>query len=259
MAKSQGFVSLKTLNEALAELMQPQRFKDYCPNGLQVEGKPRISKLVTGVTASLAFLTEAIERNADAVLVHHGYFFRGEDERITGQKRLRIAKLIKANVSLFAYHLPLDVHSEFGNNVQLGAKLGFEVTGTFGNSSRGAALGVYSDLSEPVSVEFVQQRLTKKLSRKPLLVGNAERPIRRLAWCTGGAQDMLIDAINLGADGFISGEISERTTHLAREMGVAYFAAGHHATERYGVQALGQKISQQLNIAHEFVDDDNPV
>jgi dinuclear metal center YbgI/SA1388 family protein len=259
MAKSQGFVSLKTLNEALTELMQPHRYRDYCPNGLQVEGKPRISKLVTGVTASLAFLNEAINRKADAVLVHHGYFFRGEDERIVGQKRLRIAALLKAKVSLFAYHLPLDVHSELGNNAQLGARLGFEVAGRFGDSSRGAPLGVYADLPEALSARLLQQRLTKKLSRKTLLIGNADKPIRRLAWCTGAAQDMLADAIEAGADGFISGEVSERTTHLAREMGVVYFAAGHHATERYGVQALGLEVCKRLTIDHEFVDDDNPV
>jgi dinuclear metal center YbgI/SA1388 family protein len=259
MAKSQGFVNLKTLNEALTELMQPHRYRDYCPNGLQVEGKPRISKLVTGVTASLAFINEAVERKADAVLVHHGYFFRGEDERIIGQKRLRIAALLKANVSLFAYHLPLDLHSELGNNVQLGAKLGLEVAGRFGDSSRGAPLGVFADLPKILSAGVVQQRLTKKLFRKPLLIGNVDKPIRRLAWCTGAAQDMLIDAIEAGADGFISGEISERTTHLAREMDVVYFAAGHHATERYGVQALGNAVCEPLNIEHEFVDDDNPV
>jgi dinuclear metal center YbgI/SA1388 family protein len=259
MAKIQASCSLNQLNAAFDETLQPKRFKDYCPNGLQVEGKADIRKLISGVTASLAFLERAIDARADALVVHHGYFFRGEDERIVGQKRKRIATLLKADVSLFAYHLPLDAHQTLGNNTQLGRVLGLPVTASFGDSSRGAALGVYSDLSEACSIEALAALVHNQLGRTPLWVGPQKKQLRRIAWCTGGAQDMLQEAIDMGADAFISGEISERTTHLAREMNIVYVAAGHHATERYGVQALGAAVASELDIQHEFIDDDNPV
>ncbi len=259
MMKIQAHCSLRQLTAAFDSTLQPQRFKDYCPNGLQVEGKADVRKLISGVTASLAFLDAAIDAKADALVVHHGYFFRGEDERIIGQKHKRIAALIKANVSLFAYHLPLDAHPTLGNNVQLGKVLELSITGSFGDASRGAALGVYSDQLVELSIESLNALVDAKLGRMPLAVGPAQKPIKRIAWCTGGAQDMLQDAIDAGADAFISGEISERTTHLAREMNIVYLAAGHHATERYGVQALGDKVARDLGIAHAFIDDDNPV
>jgi dinuclear metal center YbgI/SA1388 family protein len=259
MAKIQAHSSLRQLNLTFEAILQPGRFKDYCPNGLQVEGKAKVRKLISGVTASLAFLEEAIDAKADALVVHHGYFFRGEDERIVGQKHKRIAALIKANVSLFAYHLPLDAHPTLGNNVQLGKVFGLPITGTFGDVGRGAALGVYSDQSDELSIESLMALVGASLGRTSLAVGPARKSIKRIAWCTGGAQDMLQEAIDLGADAFISGEISERTTHLAREMNIVYLAAGHHATERYGVQALGDKVAQELGITHAFIDDDNPV
>jgi dinuclear metal center YbgI/SA1388 family protein len=258
MAKNQAHCSLRQLNSTFEAILQPQRFKDYCPNGLQVEGKAEVRRLISGVTASLAFLDAAIEAKADALVVHHGYFFRGENERIIGQKYRRIATLIKANVSLFAYHLPLDAHSTLGNNVQLGKVLRLPITGSFGDASLGAALGVYSDQSAELSIESLIEQVTTCLGRPPLVVGPSKKPIKRIAWCTGGAQDMLQEAIDAGADAFISGEISERTTHLAREMNIVYLAAGHHATERYGVQALGDKVAQELGIDHVFIDDDNP-
>jgi dinuclear metal center YbgI/SA1388 family protein len=259
MAEIQAVCSLSQINAAFDATLQPKRFKDYCPNGLQVEGKPDIRKLISGVTASLAFLEKAIAARADALVVHHGYFFRGEDERIVGQKRKRIAALLQADVSLFAYHLPLDAHQTLGNNTQLGRVLGLPVTANFGDSSRGAALGVYSDLPDACSTEALITLVQNKLGRTPVMVGPRQKQLRRVAWCTGGAQDMLQEAIDAGADAFISGEISERTTHLAREMDIVYLAAGHHATERYGVQALGAAIASELGIQHEFIDDDNPV
>jgi dinuclear metal center YbgI/SA1388 family protein len=255
----QGRCTLSQLNAAFDRVLQPQRFKDYCPNGLQVEGKADVRKLISGVTASLAFIERALDEKADALVVHHGYFFKGEDERIVGQKRKRIAALLKANVSLFAFHLPLDAHPTLGNNAQLGALLGFPLTGTFGDKSHGAALGVYADLLRPMSISQLDKRISTKLKRQPLVLGPAQLSIHRVAWCTGAAQDMLQAAIDLGANAFISGEVSERTTHLAREMGVVYIAAGHHATERYGVQALGAGVALELGINHAFVDDDNPV
>jgi dinuclear metal center YbgI/SA1388 family protein len=251
--------SLVQLETALNQIMQPQRFKDYCPNGLQVEGKGEITKLLCGVTASLAFIEEAIAQRADAVLVHHGYFFKGENPQIIGQKKRRIAKLLAANISLFAYHLPLDAHPVLGNNAQLGRELGWRLDGVFGDISHGASLGVFCDLENPVEVSQLEQLIAHRLNRAPLVVGNLNKTIRRVAWCTGAAQDMLQEAVDVGADAFISGEISERTTHLAREMEVIYLAAGHHATERYGVQALGKAVAQDLGIEHAFFDDNNPV
>jgi dinuclear metal center YbgI/SA1388 family protein len=260
--KIQGRTSpctLIELNAALDSLLQPKRFRDYCPNGLQVEGKAKIVKVVSGVTASLAFLEKAIDAKADALIVHHGYFFRGEDERVIGQKRKRIATLLKADVSLFAYHLPLDAHPILGNNVQLGHVLGLTLSATFGDTASGAALGMYADVESEMPIDTFTKLLATKLGRQPMVVGVTQKPLKRIAWCTGAAQDMLQEAIDVGADAFVSGEISERTTHLAREMGVVYFAAGHHATERYGVQAVGREIAANLGLAHEFIDDDNPV
>jgi dinuclear metal center YbgI/SA1388 family protein len=255
----QGSCTLSQLNEAFERVLQPHRFKDYCPNGLQVEGKADVRKLISGVTASLAFIERALDEKADALVVHHGYFFKGEDERIVGQKRKRIATLLSANVSLFAFHLPLDAHPTLGNNAQLGRLFGFALSGTFGDTSHGAALGVYADLPKPMSSAALERHIRNKLHRKPLVLGTAKNSISRVAWCTGAAQDMLQAAINVGADMFISGEVSERTTHLAREMGVMYIAAGHHATERYGVQAIGDEVASELGITHLYIDDDNPV
>jgi dinuclear metal center YbgI/SA1388 family protein len=250
--------SLQALELSFNRTLQPHRFKDYCPNGLQVEGKSTVRLLVSGVTASLALIDAAISRKADAIVVHHGYFFRGEDERITGQKKLRLARLLRADISLFAFHLPLDAHTTLGNNTQLGRVLDFTPTGVFGDAGRGAPLGMVADLVRPLSLSTIRSRIAKRLDRQPLVIGDPKRQVKKLAWCTGAAQDMLQEAIDAGADAFISGEISERTTHLAREMGVAYIAAGHHATERYGVCALGGHIAGELGINHEFIDIDNP-
>jgi dinuclear metal center YbgI/SA1388 family protein len=250
--------SLHELVTSFNQTLQPHLFKDYCPNGLQVEGKATVRLLVSGVTASLALIDAAIARNADAIVVHHGYFFRGEDERVIGQKKLRLARLLGADLSMFAFHLPLDAHATLGNNIQLAKALEVVPTSAFGDPSRGAALGMMAELPQAISLSKITARVAKRLGRTPLVIGEPSKGIKKLAWCTGAAQDMLQDAVYAGADAFMSGEISERTTHLARELGVAYIAAGHHATERYGVAALGSFIAEQLKIKHEFVDIDNP-
>lgn len=230
-------------------------FADYCPNGLQVEGERPVRLLVSGVTASAAFLDAAIDLGADAVLVHHGWFWRGEDPRLIGIKGARIRRIVQAGVHLFAYHLPLDVHPELGNNAQLGRRLGWQIDERIGEHG----LICLHELATETRARALGLRLRRVLGRAPLAVGALDRPIRRVAWCTGAAQDMLDQAIAAGADAFISGEIAERTTHLAREAGVVYLAAGHHATERYGVQALGERVTGRFGIAHRYVDDDNPV
>jgi len=239
----------------LGDLLQVGRFSDYCPNGLQVEGNDRISRLVCGVSASRDFVQAAARAGAQAVLVHHGWFWRGEDPRVIGVRRQRLASLIAQDMNLFAYHLPLDAHPEVGNNVALARRLGWPEGEAFGRDG----LLRMARLPTPLAAGALQGLLRRRLGRAPLLVGDLSRPVRQLAWCTGAAQDFLSDAIDAGADAFVSGEISERTTHLAREAGVIYAAAGHHATERYGVQALGELIARRFGIEVSFIDDPNPV
>ncbi|MBS1130422.1 MAG: hypothetical protein H6R16_1424 [Proteobacteria bacterium] len=243
------------LVDYLDGLLVPGKFRDYCPNGLQVEGCSEITRVVAGVTASQALLDAAIERHADAILVHHGYFWKGEDGRVTGIRRQRLASLLANDINLLAYHLPLDAHPELGNNARLARLLGFLPEGRFGEQDI-AWLGA---LAEPCDLSSLVSRVAGVLGRQPLVVGGGDRLIRRIGWCSGGAQGYFEQAIALGVDAYLSGEISEQTVHLARESKVAYLAAGHHATERYGVQALAEHLSQQFGIACEFVDLDNPV
>ena len=245
----------EALDNYLADFLQVHDFRDYCPNGLQVEGRGEIARIVTGVTASAALIEAAIADGADALIVHHGYFWRGEDARITGMRRRRLGLLIENNINLFAYHLPLDVHPEVGNNATLARQLGLEVTKRFGEQDI-AALGT---LAEGNTVASFTRTISEKLGRAPLVIGDAARPLQRIAWCTGGAQGMFEQAIALGVDAYLSGKISEQTVHLARESGVAYIAAGHHATERYGVQALGAHLAQRFGVEHRFIEIENPV
>lgn len=254
-------LSNTTLREVLSLLegtLEPVRFQDYCPNGLQVEGAPHIRRIVTGVTASAALIDAAIARRADAVLVHHGYFWKGEDPRIMGMKRTRLNKLLAHDISLIAYHLPLDAHPELGNNAQLAALLGLTIDGGLepGNPK---SLGNTATLATPVSAESFALHIEKMLGRTPQVIAGGPVEIRRIGWCTGAAQDYIDKAIALGLDAYLSGEISEPTVHAAREAGIHYFACGHHATERYGIKALGEFVQAQLGVAVEFVDIDNPV
>ncbi|MFC5472922.1 Nif3-like dinuclear metal center hexameric protein [Paraherbaspirillum soli] len=254
---SQKLVSRVELTKYLAETLNITQFRDYCPNGLQVEGCAEISKLVSGVTASQALLEAALEYGADAILVHHGYFWRGEDARVVGPKHKRLKLLLAHDINLFAYHLPLDSHPTFGNNVQLAQQLGLAASGRFGDDNLGW-LGSAVDPSVN-TVGDLARVIERQLGRTPVLIGDPGQALGQVAWCTGAAQSMLGDAIEAGANVYISGEISEPTVHLARETGVAYLAAGHHATERYGVQALGQHLAERFGLQHRFIDIDNPV
>ena len=236
----------------LDALLECGRFRDYCPNGLQVEGRAEVRRIVCGVSASQTLLEAALAAGADAVLVHHGWFWRGEDGRVTGIRRARLKTLLANDLNLFAYHLPLDAHAEFGNNAQLARRMGWTVDGRFGEQDigfLGRTRGTAGELAD---------RLALELGRLPLLVGDPARGIERIAWCSGGAQGYFEQAIAAGADAYVSGEISEQTTHLARESGVPYIAAGHHATERYGVQALGAHLAERFGLECRFVDIDNP-
>lgn len=243
---------------ALKTLLRPEQFRDYCPNGLQVEGREQVTRLVSGVTACQALIDKAIAVDADMLLVHHGYFWRGEDETVTGIKRKRIEALLANDVSLVAYHLPLDVHPELGNNAQLGKLLGFTVTGDMGKQNNNP-IGLTGELETPLHAEALAALLEERLGRKPLHVAGAVNPIRTVAWCTGAAQNYIELAWRAGVDAYITGEVSEQTVHFARETGIHFFSAGHHATERYGVQAVAAQLAAQFGLEHQFIDIDNPV
>jgi len=247
------------LLQACQTLLTPERFKDYGPNGLQVEGKAQVDVLVSGVTASKALIEAAIDAKADAILVHHGLFWRGQEGTVTGWMKQRLRLLLAHDISLLAYHLPLDAHPEWGNNAQLGQRLGWRADSQFGEQQLGC-LGQALDGTQWPTAQALAAHLQQGLGRAPVWVGadDVTRPIRRVAWCTGGAQSYFEAAIAAGADAFVTGEISEPQAHLARETGVAFFACGHHATERYGAPAVAAHVAAQLGLAHRFIDIDNP-
>jgi dinuclear metal center YbgI/SA1388 family protein len=244
---------------ACDRLLDPGRFRDYTLNGLQVEGRQEVRRVMTGVTACQALLDAAVAWQADLLLVHHGYFWKNEPVAITGMKQRRLRTLLVNDINLLAYHLPLDAHAEFGNNAELARRLDFTATGCADGAPGEGLVWLGTPSGGPMTARGLADHLGARLAREPLLIeasGGGE--VQRLAWCTGGAQDLITTAFAAGADAFISGEISERTTHLAREMGIHYLAAGHHATERYGVQALGERLARDFGLEHCFVDIDNP-
>ncbi len=250
------------LNELVAytnRLLAVENFNDYCPNGLQVQGRPEVQTVIGGVTACQALLDAAIENQADAVLVHHGWFWKGEDPRIVGMKQRRLAALLRHDISLIAYHLPLDAHPELGNNAQLARRLNLTMTGTIGGNGRTPGLVMLGELETPVSGADFAARIKTRLHRKPLHIPGGDAPICRLAWGTGAAQSSIESALNEGVDAFLTGEASEPTVHFARENGLHFFAAGHHATERDGVQALGAYLARQFALRFIFIDINNPV
>lgn len=241
----------------LSELLQPQRFSDYCPNGLQVQGKSEIKTIVTGVTACQALLDEAVKLKACAVLVHHGLFWKGDDYAVTGMRKRRLKTLLTNDINLFGYHLPLDAHPTLGNNAQLAKLLGIEVTGPLDDEPM--PIGNIGQFDRPLTVQEVQARLKQHLQSQPIHIPGQSKTIHTIAWCTGAAQGFIDKAIASGVDAYITGEVSEPTVHTAREEGIHFFAAGHHATERYGIKALGEHLAEQFGLAHTFVDIDNPV
>ncbi|OIQ25930.1 Nif3-like dinuclear metal center hexameric protein [uncultured Vibrio sp.] len=247
------------LESILNEKLSPHLVKDYSPNGLQVEGIEEVTRVVTGVTASQALIDKAVELNADAILVHHGYFWKGEPEPIRGMKGKRIRTLIKNDINLFGYHLPLDIHPELGNNAELARLLGITVEG--GLEGHPQSVAMFGRLDSPMSGKEFTNRIEKVLKRQPLHIApeHADKIISTVGWCTGGGQDYIELAAQHGLDAFISGEISERTTYVAREQDIHYFSAGHHATERYGIKALGEWLEQEHGFDVTFVDIDNPV
>ena len=242
---------------AFDALLQPERFHDYGPNGLQVEGAATVRKIVSGVTASRALIEAAIAAHADTIFVHHGLFWRGQDGRITGWMKQRLALLLAHDINLFAYHLPLDAHPELGNNAQLGLKLGLACRTRFGEQDLGF-MGERADGLAFGNAQRLADHLSLVLNRPVALVSNADAAIKKIAWCSGGAQSYFEAAIAAGADAFITGEISEPQAHYARECGVAYLACGHHASERYGAPAVAGHVADLFGLQHEFIDIDNP-
>lgn len=249
-------VALTTLVEEADRFLNAAKIADYCPNGLQVQGRSQVQRIVSGVTASQALLDAAVEADADLVLVHHGYFWKNEDPRVVGIKQRRLKTLLCHDISLLAYHLPLDVHPEVGNNVQLARVLGLTVDGALEPENQ-RSVGLVGSLDTPLSPAEFSQRIAAALGREPLMVDSLHL-IKRIAWCTGGAQGYIDQAVAAGVDAYLTGEVSEPTVHIARENGLSFFAAGHHATERYGVQALGDYLAKRFAIEHIFIDCPNP-
>jgi dinuclear metal center YbgI/SA1388 family protein len=245
------------LLQAFDDLLQPARFKDYGPNGLQVEGKPEVRRIVSGVTASRALIEAAIADGANAIFVHHGLFWRGQDGRVTGWMKQRLALLLAHDINLYAYHLPLDAHESLGNNAQLGKHLGLRADARFGEQDLGFA-GAREDGGEFPSVLELASHVSQALGRRTTCEPGDGRPLRRIGWCTGGAQGYFEPAIAAGVDAFITGEMSEPQAHYARECGVTFIACGHHASERYGAPAVAGHVAAQLGIEHRFIDIDNP-
>lgn len=269
--------TLHQLQSYTDDLLQTDQFQDYCPNGLQVQGKAAVKTLITGVTACQALIDAALEARADAVLVHHGYFWKGEDPCITGVKKQRVQALLQADVSLLAYHLPLDAHPTLGNNAQLAERLALRINNSFG-VGKGPDIGLHGQLPHAMTAQALCQHIEQQLGRAPLHIGPFGKgplgkdpagksaaqsgegsEIRSIAWCSGAAQGYIEAAAALGVDAYLTGEISEQTVHMARELGLHFFSAGHHATERYGVQALGRHLAQHFDLQHHFIDIDNPV
>lgn len=248
----------RLLLQHLETLLQPHTFRDYSPNGLQVSGRETISHIVTGVTASQALIDAAIEQGADTILVHHGYFWKGEDERVVGIKRERLKALLTHDINLIAYHLPLDSHPVYGNNIQLAERLSLKVDGPI-DAHDPTVPGLVGRLPQAMTGADFSLWLAERLDREPLHIGEETDIIESIAWCTGAAQSYLQRAVDLGVDAFLTGEVSEPTVHLARETGIHFFSAGHHATERYGVKVLGEYLAEQFDLTVEFIDIDNPV
>lgn len=245
------------LENFINQVLRPEKIRDYCPNGLQIEGKPLINKIVTGVTATQALIDVAVAKQADAILVHHGFFWKGESPILKGMKRSRIKSLLAHDINLLAYHLPLDIHPELGNNAQLGSMLGIDkMVGLEANNPTSVA--VRGEFNGAKKLSEIALLVEDKLGRKPLVESGGDFEVKTVAWCTGGGQSYIELAAEQGIDLFISGEVSEQTIHVAREMGIHFIAAGHHATERYGVKALGEYIAAHTHIDVEFIDIDNP-
>lgn len=245
------------LQAYLDQFLAVGAIKDYCPNGLQVEGRDEITKVLTGVTACQALIEHAVAEDVDAVLVHHGYFWKGEPAEIRGMKKRRLQLLLRNDINLFAYHLPLDIHPRIGNNAQLARLMEWPDPSPL-TTVEPEGVVMYTELSHVESASALTTQLEDRLGRRLFCAVHEEQAIRRIAWCTGGGQGFIDAAAHAGCDAFVTGEVSEQTIHSAREQGIAFYAAGHHATERYGIRALGEHLEEHFGLAHRFIDIDSP-
>lgn len=252
-----SYITAQSIAQFCDDFLQAKAFSDYCPNGLQIDAKEPIKKIITGVTASMSLIDAAIEQQANALLVHHGYFWKGESPSLVGMKGDRVRKLMQHGISLLAYHLPLDAHTKIGNNAILAQDLDLQIVAALYPQEKYPIGNIAT--CQPISGVELAKKIQQKLGRTPLHIQGIDRQITKVGICTGAAQDMIEQAALMGCDAFISGEISERTTHFAKELGIDYFAAGHHATERGGIEQLGNIVSKQFQIPVNFVDIDNPV
>lgn len=242
----------------LNELLQPENYNDFAPNGLQISGIDSVERIVTGVSANLALIDAAIQHNADALLVHHGFFWKNEDRVVTGIRYQRFSRLIKNNINLIAYHLPLDGHPKLGNNAQLADVLNLKITGEF-ETNYGSGVGCVGVLKDTLSGYAFAEHIQERLQRTPLYIPGRSETIQKIAWCTGGAPDLIFAAAKAGADAYLTGEVRESTVAFAEELGLHFYAAGHHATERYGIKALGDYLARKFKLEHRFIDINNPV
>jgi dinuclear metal center YbgI/SA1388 family protein len=242
----------KDLEKYLNTTLEIKNFKDYCPNGLQIQGKNQIKKIITGVSANQELIDLAIQKNADAIIVHHGFFWKNEPQTITGIKKNRIASLLKNDINLFVYHLPLDVHSTLGNNINLANILGIKNPQPIENS-------LVWQGEVDLSLASLSDLIADKLGRNPLIFGEKTKQINTIAWCSGGAQSYIDKAIEIDADCFITGEVSEQIPAIAKENDIAFISAGHHATEKGGAQLLASHLSVKFDVNCEFVDVENIV
>jgi dinuclear metal center YbgI/SA1388 family protein len=250
-------VDLHELAAYCDNLLDIEAVQDFSPNGLQVEAGSTVSRIVSGVTACQALLDESVAAEADLVLVHHGYFWKGEDPCLVGMKGRRVATLFNHGISLLAYHLPLDRHPTLGNNAGLAEALGVAQTEPFG-ALGGVPIGLGGRLSQPQEPEGFLSRVEEALGTRAVHVAGPQARIGSVALCSGGAPDLVAEAAEAGYDLYLTGESNERATHMAREMGIHFVAAGHHATERFGAKALGEHLAHHFSLAHAFIEIPNP-
>ena len=252
---------MANLNEIIQwcdQTLKSHEFKDYAPNGLQIEGTSEVKKILCAVTASQTAIDAAVAYGADLLLVHHGYFWKGEPYPITGMRGKRIKSLIQHDISLVGYHLPLDSHPTIGNNAAIADLLELEHIQALDPNERNP-IGNIGYLKSAMSPEVFKQFASEKLGFDAIHLPADKTSIQKVGFCTGGAQDYIKKAADQDCDAYISGEVSERTFYEAQELNVHYYACGHHATEKYGVQRLAKAISEQFNIEYSYFELNNPI
>jgi dinuclear metal center YbgI/SA1388 family protein len=254
LSNSNHVMDIQKIIQAIDNILEPDKFSDYAYNGLQVEGARAVETIVSGVSVSQELIEKAIAQNAQMILVHHGIFWQGDDMRVVDMVRERLKLLLENNINLVAYHLPLDAHPTLGNNAELARLLDLEISGTLDKPYI-----YHGKLKAPATSEDFASKIDDALGRKPQVILGHDRPVETIAWCSGGAQKYIKNAASFGVDAFLSGEVSEPTFYYARELGINYYACGHHATERYGVQALGRHLSEKFDLNHTYIEVDNPI